>query len=74
MSAVFSVRIPKELKERMERLNVNWAEEVRRFLEKRVEEEERRELLEEIRSFRESLKGRRFTPPEELVREARDSR
>ena len=36
--AVFSVKISRELKEKMERCRdrVNWAEEVRRFIEEKV--------------------------------------
>lgn len=38
MSAVFSVKIKKELKERMNKYKdrVNWAEEIRRFIEETI--------------------------------------
>ena len=38
MSAVFSVKIKKELKEKMDKYKdrVNWAEEVRRFIEEKL--------------------------------------
>ncbi|UXD21245.1 hypothetical protein IPA_01765 [Ignicoccus pacificus DSM 13166] len=74
MSVVFSVRIPKELKEKMEKMNVNWAEEVRRFLEQRVKEEEEKKVMEELKAFRSSLQGRKIVPSEALIREVRDSR
>ncbi len=74
MSVVFSVRIPRELKERMERLRVNWGEEVRKFLEKRVEEEEMRELMRRLREYREKMRGRSLTPSETLIREEREGR
>lgn len=45
-SVVISVRIPRELKERLERLNVNVSEVVREMLEKYVEEVEERLLAE----------------------------
>ncbi|MCI4436184.1 MAG: CopG family transcriptional regulator, partial [Ignisphaera sp.] len=38
--SVICIRIPKELKEEMDKLRgvVNWSEEIRRFIEKRIEE------------------------------------
>ena len=49
-SVVVSFRVPRELKERMERLRgrVDWGEELRRFLEERLEELEAEEALEEV--------------------------
>ncbi|MDK6027909.1 CopG family transcriptional regulator [Ignisphaera sp. 4213-co] len=57
MSVVISVRIPKKLKEQMDMLKryVNWGEEIRRFLEKRVEEVRRMVVLEEVRNVIEQL-------------------
>ena len=48
MSVVISVRIPRDLKEKMDMLRgeVNWSEEIRRFLQARVEELYRRKILE----------------------------
>jgi len=50
MSVVISVRIPRKLKEEMGKLKgvVNWNEEIRRFLESRVEELCRIEVLKEV--------------------------
>jgi predicted transcriptional regulator len=48
MSTTLTIRLPKELKERAARLKVNWAEEIRRFLERKVREYELLELLEEL--------------------------
>ncbi len=48
MSTTFTIRLPRELKERALRLKVNWAEEVRRFLERKVREYELLRLLEEL--------------------------
>ena len=57
MSVVISVRIPRRLKEQMDMLRdyVDWSEEIRRFLEKRVEEARRMKVLEEVRRVVESL-------------------
>jgi len=50
MSEIISVRIPKELKRKMDALRdrVEWSEEIRRFLERRVNELWREKVLEEI--------------------------
>ena len=58
VSVVISVRIPKELKERLERLDVNVSEVVREMLEKYVEEVEGRILAERLRRLHERLAGR----------------
>jgi len=36
MSSTVTIRIPRELKEKMKKLPVEWSEEVRNFLEERV--------------------------------------
>lgn len=75
VSVVISIRIPRELKERLEELNVNVSKVVREFLEKYVSELELKRLREELRELRERLSGR--VDPitiANLVREDRDSR
>ncbi|MGC9153641.1 MAG: antitoxin [Vulcanisaeta sp.] len=39
MSVVLSVRIPKRLKEELDRLGIDYAKEIREYLERRVREE-----------------------------------
>jgi len=73
--SVICIRIPKELKEEMDKLRgvVNWSEEIRRFIEKKIEEIEQEHALKE---FEEIIKTIPKLPPEEvikLVREDRDS-
>ena len=74
MSVVISVRIPKKLKEEMDKLDVVWSEEIRKFLETRVNELKKKKKLEEVKEILsdlpESPKGVAAT----LVREDRDSR
>ena len=53
-----SVRIPRELKEKLDELNVNVSEIVRDFLEKYVEEVELEELRERLKKLRERLAGK----------------
>jgi len=55
---VISVRIPKELKERLEKLNINVSEVVRGFLEEYIEEVELEKLRERLRRLRLRLAGR----------------
>jgi len=48
MSSTFTVRIPRELKEKMKRLPVEWSEEIRSFIEEKVKRSELLEVIEEI--------------------------
>lgn len=75
MSTVISVRISKKLKEKMDELKdmVNWSEEIRKFLEKRVEELHRRKVLEEIRKVLEKIPESPKGTAAKYVREDRDS-
>lgn len=63
MSITVSFRIPKKLKEKRDRFRgyVNWSEEVRRFLERRVHELEQTIAIEElervIRELPETTRG-----------------
>ncbi len=73
MSVTVSFRIPRELKERMDRLRgkVNWSEEVRRFLEERIREYEQ---LEAIRELEEALKTLPQAPRGTALRYVREDR
>jgi len=75
MSTVVSFRVSRELKEKMEqyKTQVNWGEELRNYVEKRIKQLEKEKLLEEINKFLEA----RVTPQppgtaEKLVREDRE--
>ena len=48
MSSTFTVRIPRELKEKMKRLPVEWSEEIRSFIEEKVKRSELLEMIGEI--------------------------
>jgi len=73
MSVKITVRIPRELKERMNRFShVNWSDVVRRALEEKVREEEVKwalRVMDEV--FRKARPGK---PLAEVVREFRDRR
>ena len=66
MSTVISVRVPKWLKEKLERYGLNVADIIRRRLLEEVERIEREELEKELEFLRKSLKGR--IDPYELAR------
>ncbi len=57
MSVVISIRVPRRLKEEMDKLSdeVSWSEEIRRFIETRIREIKKRRALEKIDRIVESL-------------------
>jgi len=57
MSVVISLRVPKELKESLEELGVDWRKAVREYLEKMVREERRKRILARARDQEESREG-----------------
>jgi DNA-binding transcriptional regulator GbsR (MarR family) len=75
MSDVLSIRIPKEIKRKMELLKdvVDWNEEIRKFLERRVDELYRRRIVEEVRRVIEKLPEMPRGAVTAYVREDRDS-
>ena len=48
MSSTFTIRVPRELKERMKRLPVEWSEEIRLFIEERVKHLELIRTIEDV--------------------------
>jgi hypothetical protein len=56
MSETFSVRIPKELKEKIEQNPDDWSQEVRNFLTERVKQKELIKALDEIEKRAEKRK------------------
>ena len=72
MSVVIGVRIPKRLKEEIEKLGINYSEEIRQYLEKRVREERARRLIARIEALRKKIKPIEENLSAELIREDRD--
>lgn len=56
MSVVIGVRVPRRLKEELEKLGINYAEEIRRYLEQRVREEKAKRLTAALDSLSAELK------------------
>lgn len=66
MTEVLSIRIPRELKERMRRFRgVNWSELIRRFIEEAVARYEAEEVIKKIE---EDLKNIPELPPGTVAR------
>jgi len=72
-SAVVSIRIPPELRREMRKYDINWSREIREFIKKRIEEEEKKRALQEVIEIVESLPGVPKGTAKKLVREDRDS-
>ncbi|MCE4608552.1 MAG: hypothetical protein F7B61_06320 [Caldisphaeraceae archaeon] len=72
MSDVVSIRVPKELKEKMKKYGVDWSREVRMFLEDRIRVLEFLEMLDNIE--KKAVKRRMRIDSAELIRRAREER
>lgn len=72
MSTVYSVRIPKKLKEALQKLDgTDWQGELRAFLEKKVREETMARQLDEGRKLRSKMRA--TVSAAEIVREDREN-
>ncbi|RUM47409.1 MAG: CopG family transcriptional regulator [Hyperthermus sp.] len=71
MSVVIHVRVPRELKRRLDELRVNISEEVRLFLERRIRQLEAERLVRELEELLSSM--RKVSDSTRLIREDRDS-
>ena len=74
MSDVIAIRVPKKLKDELQELNVNYAEDIREYLERRVKAEKLKQVIKEIDAFRtESGKKTGITESSaDIIREDRD--
>jgi predicted transcriptional regulator len=72
MSTTFTIRIPQELKEKMEKNPAEWSREVRCFLEERIKQIELMKTLQEIEQRAEKRKTK--TDSTLLIREDRERR
>ncbi len=71
-TTVIGVRVPKWVKEELERLGINYAEEVRKYLIRRVREERAKRLISEVLEFRRRISPIKGNLAAEFVREDRD--
>lgn len=70
---VVSIRVPKDLKEEMSRLDLDWADYIRQVIEERVKAEKMRRACKVMDELREKTKGVKFDRVK-VIREARNSR
>jgi hypothetical protein len=70
MSETFSIRIPKELKEKIEKNPADWSQEVREFLAERVKQIELIKTLDELDAQPEKRVTKIDSTP--LIREDRE--
>jgi hypothetical protein len=70
MSSTFTIRIPRELKEKMKKNPAEWSQEVRNFIEERIKQIELIQTLEEIESKAENRKMKADSTT--LIREDRE--
>ena len=55
MSDVIAIRVPKKLKEELQALNMDYAEDVRDCLERKVKAEKLKRVMKEINEFRNQM-------------------
>ena len=74
MSDVIAVRVPKKLKEELQELDLDYAEEMRMCLERLVKRKKLKKALKEVDKFRDNLskKTGMTTPSAEIIREDRE--
>jgi hypothetical protein len=72
LSDVVSVRVPRELKEKMKKYRVDWSREIRGFIEERVRILEFLEMLDSIEEKAERRRTR--VDSAKIIRESREER
>jgi phage gp16-like protein len=55
MSEVIAVRVPKKLKDELQELNLDYAEDIRAFLESKVKAEKLKLVMKEVEAYRAEL-------------------
>lgn len=70
MSSTYTIRIPRDLKERMEKNPEKWSREIRNFLEERVRQIELIKTIQQIESRAEKRKTK--VDSTNLIREDRE--
>jgi hypothetical protein len=72
MSTVIGVRVPREVKEELDRLGIDYSEEVRRLFEEVIRRRRMEEAVESLRRFRSSIGEVEGDHAVEIFREERD--
>lgn len=74
LSTVIGVRVPREIKEELDRLGVDYSEEVRRLFERIIKERRMEEAVEALKSYRSSIGKVEGDLAAKIVREERGRR
>jgi hypothetical protein len=74
MSDVIAVRVSKKLKDELQELNLDYAQEVRECLERMVKRKKLKQLMRQVDRFRDDLykKTGMTTPSADIIRENRE--
>lgn len=72
MSTVIGVRVPREVKEELDKLGIDYSEEVRRLFEEIIKRRRMEEAVKALRLFRSSIGEVEGDLAAEIVREKRD--
>jgi len=72
MITVTGIRVPKKLKEELDRLNIKYHDEIRRFFEKRIREEKMKHIMKKIEAIRKQTEKTDKNTAAEFIREDRD--
>ena len=75
VGGVISIRVPPEIKREMDELKgeVNWSEEIREFIKKKIKEYKKKKALQEVVAYIQTLPEAPKGVAQKLVREDRDS-
>ncbi len=74
MSAVIGVRVPRKLKEELEKLEINYSEEIRKFLEDLVRKKRTERIMRRLKELERSIGRVEGNLSVEFVREDREDR
>lgn len=72
MNYVISIRIHKELKELMDSVNVDWSNEIRKYIEEKAKKELKKKFIDDARKIREKIGIESGIPSYKLIREDRE--
>ena len=71
-TTVYSIRIPKEIREAMEKMkDIDWQDEIRKMIIERVRKELKKRFLEEAKELRSKMMSSNIS---DMIREDRDAR
>ncbi len=70
--AVVSVKVSDEIKRKMKEIEINWSEEIRNYILRKIKEKEKEKILKEIKEMLKEIKVEEGTASS-IVREDRDS-